>query len=41
MDAGRLAGQDKIGVQVGKIINRYKVAKHFEVSIGNAALAWS
>ena len=41
VDAGRLAGQDKIGVQVGKIINRHKVAKHFELSIGEAALAWS
>lgn len=41
VDAGRLTGQDKIGVQVGKIINRHKVAKHFELSIGEAALAWS
>ena len=41
VDAGRLAGPDKIGVQVGKIINRHKVAKHFELSIGDAALAWS
>ena len=41
VDAGRLTGQDKIGVQVGKIINRHKVAKHFELSIGEATLAWS
>jgi transposase len=41
VDAGRLTGQDKIGVQVGKIINRHKVAKHFELSIGDAALGWS
>lgn len=41
VDAGRLAGQDKIGVQVGKIINRHKVAKHFELSIGDACLSWS
>jgi transposase len=40
VEAGRLTGQDKIGVQVGKIINRHKVAKHFELSIGDAALAW-
>ncbi|HNM41570.1 MAG TPA: IS1634 family transposase [Giesbergeria sp.] len=40
VDAGRLAGQDKIGVQVGKVINRHKVAKHFELSIGDASLAW-
>lgn len=41
VDAGRLTGQDKIGVQVGKIINRHKVAKHFELSIGESALGWS
>jgi hypothetical protein len=41
VEAGRLTGQDKIGVQVGRVINRHKVAKHFELSIGDAALAWS
>ena len=41
VDAGRLTGQDKIGVQVGKIINRHKVAKHFELSIGDVALTWA
>ncbi len=41
VDAGRLTGQDKIGVQVGKIINRHKVAKHFELSIGESSLNWS
>lgn len=41
VDAARLKGQDKIGVQVGKVINRHKVAKHFELSIGDAALSWS
>jgi Transposase DDE domain len=41
VDAGRFAGQDKIGVQVGKIINRHKVAKHFELNIGDAALNWA
>ena len=41
VDAGRLTGQDKIGVQVGKIINRHKVAKHFELSIGEATLNWA
>ena len=40
VEAGRLTGQDKIGVQVGKIINRHKVAKHFELSIEDAALGW-
>lgn len=41
VDAGRLKGQDKIGVKVGKVINRHKVAKHFELSIGETALGWS
>ena len=34
VDAGKLAGQDAIGVCVGKVVNQYKVAKHFELSIG-------
>ena len=40
VDAARLSGQDKIGVRVGKIINKFKVAKHFELSIGDASLTW-
>ncbi len=28
-----LQGQDKIGLRVGKIINRFKMAKHFQVTI--------
>ncbi len=31
--AGRLRGQDKIGLRVGKVVDQYKVAKHFELSI--------
>ena len=31
--AGKLVGQDKIGVAVGKVVNQYKVAKHFELLI--------
>ena len=31
--AGRLKGKDKIGVRVGRVINKYKVAKHFELTI--------
>jgi transposase len=38
--AGKLAGQDKIGVRVGKVINQYKVAKHFELTIENAAFSF-
>ena len=31
--AGRLAGKDKIGLKVGKLINKYKVGKHFTITI--------
>ncbi len=41
VDAGKLSGQDKIGVRVGTIVNKYKVAKHLELSIGEASLAWA
>ena len=41
VDAGKLSGQDAIGVRVGKIINQYKVAKHFELSITDTALSWA
>jgi transposase len=30
---GRLADRDKIGVRVGKVVNKYKVAKHFALDI--------
>jgi transposase len=33
VDAGRLLGSDKIGVRAGKVVNQYKVAKHFELTI--------
>jgi transposase len=39
--AGRLAGQDRIGVAVGRVINQYQVAKHFELTIEDASLRWS
>ena len=38
--AAKLAGQDKIGVQVGKIVNQYKVAKHFVLDIGEHSFAF-
>jgi len=37
--AGRLAGAGPIGVEVGKVISRYKTAKHFEVTITDDSLA--
>ena len=33
VDAGRLVASNKIGVRVGKVVNQYKVAKHFELTI--------
>jgi transposase len=33
VQAGKLRGKDKIGVRVGRVINKYKVAKHFELVI--------
>lgn len=29
----RLRGRDKIGLRVGRVVNKYKVAKHFELEI--------
>ena len=37
--AGRLAGADKIGLRVGKLINKYKMAKHFTLTIDDTHLA--
>jgi hypothetical protein len=37
--AGRLAGAGPIGVEVGKVISKYKTAKHFQVTITDASLA--
>ncbi|MBU0595157.1 transposase [Candidatus Bipolaricaulota bacterium] len=30
---GRLCGQDEVGVRVGKVVNKYKVGKHFVLDI--------
>jgi len=30
---GRLAGRDKIGVRIGKVINKYQVGKHVDLDI--------
>jgi transposase len=40
VDAARLAGADEIGLRVGKVINQYKVAKHFELAIGDASFTF-
>jgi len=36
VERGRLRGQDHIGVRVGKVVNKYKVAKHFKLIIEDA-----
>jgi hypothetical protein len=36
--AGRLAGAAKIGVEVGKVINKYKTSKHFDIAITDTTL---
>ena len=41
VDAGKLAGADEIGLRVGKVINQYKMAKHFELAIGNNAFTFA
>jgi len=38
--SAKLAGKAVIGVRVGKIVNQYKVAKHFELEIGEATFSF-
>jgi transposase len=40
VEAGKLKGQDKIGLRVGRVINKYKVAKHFALEIQERAFAY-
>ncbi len=35
---GRLAGADAIGIKVGKVINKFKAAKHFDTAITDTSL---
>jgi hypothetical protein len=39
VQAGKLAGAGEIGVEVGKVISKYKTAKHFDITITDATLA--
>ena len=39
VQAGRLAGAGKIGIETGKVINKYKTGKHFDVAITDDSLA--
>jgi hypothetical protein len=38
--AGRLSGKAEIGLRVGRVINKYKVAKHFKVTIERASFRY-
>ena len=41
VDSAKLVGKDKIGVAVGKVVNQYKVAKLFELTIADGALSFA
>jgi hypothetical protein len=41
VDAGRLAGAGKIGIRVGKVVGRYKMAKHYILDITNDRFAFT
>ena len=40
VDSAKLAGKDDIGVRVGKVVNQYQVAKHFDLNIGEAVFSF-
>ena len=41
VDALKLVGRDEIGLRVGKVVNQYKMAKHFELVIGDNAFTFA
>jgi transposase len=41
VDAGKLVGREQIGLRVGKVINQYKVAKHFELAIDDNSFTFA
>jgi Transposase DDE domain len=41
VDAGRLSGAGKIGIRVGKVVGRYKMAKHYILDITNDQFAFT
>ena len=38
---GWLHGEDKIGVRVGKVVNKYKMAKHFVLHVEDNSFSYS
>jgi hypothetical protein len=41
VQAGRLVGAGKIGIRVGKVIGRYRMAKHYPTAITDGAFAFA
>jgi transposase len=41
VDARKLVGADEIGLRVGRVINQYKVAKHFDLTIKDRAFGFA
>ncbi len=41
VDAGKLKAREAIGLRVGKVVNRYKVAKHLELNISEQAFSFA
>jgi transposase len=41
VDAGKLSAREQIGLRVGKVINQYKVAKHFELTLSQTVFSFA
>jgi Transposase DDE domain len=41
VEAGKLKGAAKIGLRVGKVAGKFKVAKHFDLAITDTGFAWT
>jgi len=41
VEAGKLKGAAKIGVRVGKVLGKFKVAKHFDLEITDTTFTWT
>jgi hypothetical protein len=39
--SGKLAGRDKIGLRTGKVIGKYKMEKHFDLDVQDAAFSFT
>jgi hypothetical protein len=41
VEGGKLKGAAKIGVRIGKVVGRFKVAKHFDLQISDTSFAYA